>query len=75
LAIESDYTNSSINKQSLYAALGVSELWRIQKNAIAVYVLQNDKYILSETSLIFLLFPIAQFPFFAGILIRVLIAL
>ncbi len=28
LAIESDYTNSSINKLALYAALGVPELWR-----------------------------------------------
>ncbi len=63
LAIESDYTNSSINKLSLYAALGVSELWRIQKNAIVVYILQNGKYALSETSFIFPLFPIAKFAF------------
>ena len=61
LAIESDYTNSSINKLSLYEALGVSELWRIQNNAIAVYVLQNGKYDRSETSFIFPLFPIAEF--------------
>ena len=31
LAIESDYTNSSINKQALYSALGVPELWRYTK--------------------------------------------
>jgi Uma2 family endonuclease len=62
LAIESDYTNSSINKLSLYAALGVPELWRIQNNAIAVYVLQNGEYDRGATSLIFPLFPIAEFP-------------
>jgi Uma2 family endonuclease len=62
LAIESDYTNSSINKLGLYAALGVPELWRIQDKAIAVYVLQNDKYERRETSLIFPMFPIAEFP-------------
>jgi len=28
LAIEPDYTNSSVNKDSIYAALGVPELWR-----------------------------------------------
>lgn len=28
LVIESDYTNSLVNQQSIYAALGVSELWR-----------------------------------------------
>jgi len=62
LAIESDYTNSSINKLGLYAALGVPELWRIQDKTIAVYVLQNDKYERCENSLIFPLFPIAEFP-------------
>ncbi len=61
LAIESDYTNSSINKLALYAALGVPELWRIQNNAIAVYVLQNGKFSRSDTSFIFPLFPIAEF--------------
>ncbi|MEI6328667.1 MAG: Uma2 family endonuclease [Pseudanabaena sp. ELA645] len=62
LAIESDYTNSSINKLGLYAALGVPELWRIQNKAIAVYILENGKYERSATSLIFPLFPIAEFP-------------
>ncbi len=62
LAIESDYTNSSINKLGLYAALGVPELWRIQDRAIEVYILQNGKYERSETSLIFPMFPIAEFP-------------
>jgi Uma2 family endonuclease len=61
LAIESDYTNSSINKLGLYAALGVPELWRIQNKAIAVYILENGKYERSATSLIFPLFPIAEF--------------
>ena len=62
LAIESDYTNSSINKLGLYAALGVPELWRIQDKTISVYVLLNEKYERRETSLIFPMFPIAEFP-------------
>jgi Uma2 family endonuclease len=44
LAIKSDHTNSSIDKLSLYAILGVSELWRYQQNSLIVYCLKDGKY-------------------------------
>ncbi|NEQ68469.1 MAG: Uma2 family endonuclease [Symploca sp. SIO2D2] len=37
LVIELDYTSSSLNKQDLYSALGVPELWRYTKNTLLVY--------------------------------------
>ena len=44
LAIESDYTNSSVNKDSIYAALGVPELWRYRRESLQVYQLVEGKY-------------------------------
>jgi len=62
LAIESDYTNSSINKFGLYAALGVPELWGFQQGNLEIYVLRNGSYDRSEISPTFPMFPIAEFP-------------
>lgn len=51
LAIEVENTRSSLNKFSIYAALGVSELWRYLKERLTVYVLQEDgKYAASNFS-------------------------
>ena len=44
LAIESDYTNSSVNKDSIYAAIGVPELWRYRRESLQVYQLVEGKY-------------------------------
>jgi Uma2 family endonuclease len=54
LAIEIDITHSSINKLELYAALGVTELWRYNGQIIKFYHLQNQDYQESELSPIFL---------------------
>ncbi|WP_413163521.1 Uma2 family endonuclease [Capilliphycus salinus ALCB114379] len=53
LAIEIDITHSSINKLELYAALGVTELWRYNGQTIKFYHLQNPNYQESEFSLTF----------------------
>ncbi|MEG4914996.1 Uma2 family endonuclease [Microcoleus sp. B7-D4] len=64
LAIESDYTNSSVNKDSIYAALGVPELWRYRRESLQVYQLVEGKYEMCEISLAFPFLPVAEIPSF-----------
>lgn len=64
LAIESDYTSSSLNKFNIYASLGVPELWRYRKQTLQVYQLMEGNYELSETSLAFPFLPIVEIPGF-----------
>jgi Uma2 family endonuclease len=64
LAIESDHTNSSLNKHSIYAALGVPELWRYHQQRLQVYRLVAGQYELSDRSLAFPFLPIAEVPEF-----------
>jgi Uma2 family endonuclease len=60
LAVESDYTHSSMNKHDIYAALGVPELWRYHKQTLQVYLLIEEQYQLSDRSLAFPCLPIAE---------------
>ncbi len=60
LAIDSDYTSSSLNKFNIYASLGVPELWRYCKQTLQIYQLLNGNYELSERSLAFPFLPIAE---------------
>ncbi len=50
LAIESDYTNSSLNKfsiySSIYSSLGVGELWRYYQNQLQVYIRKGEGNVL-----------------------------
>ena len=64
LAIESDYTNSSVNKGSIYAALGVPELWRYRRESLQVYQLVEGKYEKCDRSLAFPFLPVAEIPGF-----------
>ena len=64
LAIESDYTNSSVNKDDLYAALGVPELWRYRRESLQVYQLVDGKYEKCEISLAFPFLLVAEIPGF-----------
>jgi Uma2 family endonuclease len=64
LVIESDYTNSSVNKDAIYAALGVPELWRYQRQSLQVYQLVEGKYEKCDRSLAFPLLPVAEIPGF-----------
>ena len=64
LAIESDYTSSSLNKFTIYGSLGIPELWRYTKQTLEVYHLVNGQYELSANSLAFPFLPIAELPEF-----------
>ncbi|MEG4810036.1 Uma2 family endonuclease [Microcoleus sp. F8-D3] len=64
LAIESDYTNSSVNKFTIYAAIGVPELWRYRRHSLQVYQLVDGKYEMCEISLAFPFLPVAEVPGF-----------
>jgi Uma2 family endonuclease len=44
LVIEIDITSSSINRLSLYAALGVPEVWRYDGRAMMIYQLEGERY-------------------------------
>ena len=60
LVIESDYTNSSLNKHSIYAALGVPEIWRYYRQQLEVYVLVGQNYVRAEKSVAFPFLPIDE---------------
>jgi Uma2 family endonuclease len=62
LVIESDHTHSSLNKHSIYAALGVPELWRYAKKTLQIYLLVDGQYQLSDKSLAFPFFPMDEVP-------------
>lgn len=64
LVVESDYTNSSLNKFTIYASLGVPELWRYTRQMLQVYQLREGDYQLSEQSLAFPFLPITEVPGF-----------
>jgi Uma2 family endonuclease len=60
LAVEIDITSSSIDKLSLYAALGTPELWRYDGRALRILTLQGGKYELSEQSKAFAWLPASR---------------
>lgn len=62
LAVESDYTSSSLNKFTIYASLGVPELWRYRNQTLQVYQLVEGNYQVAESSLAFPVLPIAEIP-------------
>ena len=50
VAIEVAIYHSSLSKFSIYAGLGVPEIWRYDKNRLTIHLLQDDHYIESPTS-------------------------
>lgn len=50
LALEIDITSSSLNRMTIYAALGIPELWRFDGTHLQIYVLQGENYVLSPAS-------------------------
>ena len=62
LVVESDYTSSSLNKFSIYASLGVPEIWRYRNQCLQVYQLVEGSYEPKENSLAFACLPIAEIP-------------
>jgi Uma2 family endonuclease len=51
LAVEIDITSSSLNRMSIYADLGVPEIWRFDGRALTIHLLGPDgKYPVAEIS-------------------------
>ena len=57
LVVEVDISHTDIDKNRLYAAMGVPELWRFDGQTLRIYQLKNDRYIEVETSPTF---PVVQ---------------
>jgi Uma2 family endonuclease len=53
LAIEVDVTSSSLDRMSIYAALGVPEVWRLSTGGIAFHILEAGTYQVRPSSLSF----------------------
>ncbi len=50
IAVEVDLHHESLSKFPIYAALGIPEVWRYDGEALIIYHLQNDQYIVAEAS-------------------------
>ena len=64
LAIEIDVTSSSLDCMSIYAALGVLEVWRFSTGTIAFHILQGRAYQIRSNSLSFPQLASADLPAF-----------
>jgi len=53
LVVEVDITHTDIDKNALYAAMGVPEFWRYDGQVLRIYLLQGGQYQEAETSLAF----------------------
>ncbi|CAN5178615.1 Uma2 family endonuclease [soil metagenome] len=51
LIIEINKTSSSITRMPIFAAFGVSEVWRFADNIVKFYILQEGVYLETKTSL------------------------
>ena len=66
LAIEVDITSSSLDRQGIYAALGVPEIWRFDGESLRVYQIQADgTYMQCESSPTFPFLPLEDVVRFA----------
>lgn len=50
LTIEIDIKHSSLNRMSIFAAIGISEVWRYDGENLFIYLLENGEYRISQTS-------------------------
>jgi Uma2 family endonuclease len=67
LAIEIDITSRSIEREPIYAAFGVPELWRFDGKKLAVLWLEDrSRYVPAESSRAFPFLPIDEFDHFLG---------
>ncbi len=62
LAVEVDVTSSSIDRMSIYAALGVPEVWRLSTGGIAFHTLDAGAYQVRSNSLSFPQLASADLP-------------
>ena len=64
LVLEIDYSSKSLNRQPIYARLGVPEIWRYENGTLQIYHLECGEYIESDISLAFPNFPVKEIPAF-----------
>lgn len=62
LALEIDVTSKSLNRFSIYARLGVPEIWCYDSGELKIYQLENEGYIEVETSLVFPTLRVQKLP-------------
>jgi Uma2 family endonuclease len=67
LAIEVDVTSSSLDRMSIYAALGVPEVWRLSTGSIAFHVLEGGAYQVRSNSVSFPQFASVDLPPFLAL--------
>jgi Uma2 family endonuclease len=51
--VEVDITHTDINKNELYAEMGIAEFWRYDGNVLTIYLLQEIQYVESDNSDLF----------------------
>jgi Uma2 family endonuclease len=51
IAVEIDVHHDSLSRFSIYAALGVPEIWRYDEHDLTIYWLQEDDYVTAPQSL------------------------
>ena len=66
LAVEIDITHREIDRESIYAALGVPEIWVFDGQRLSAMVLREGKYRASETSAAFPFLKVADLERFIG---------
>jgi len=57
LVLEIDITSKSLDRLTIYARLGVPEVWQVERNQLRIYQLVNGLYEETESSLAFPEFP------------------
>jgi Uma2 family endonuclease len=62
LALEIDITSKSLNRFSIYARLGVPELWCYDEGKLRIYLLENNQYQEVNKSLIFPMLKVQEIP-------------
>jgi len=62
LALEIDVTSKSLSRFSIYARLGVPEIWCYDSGELKIYQLQNEGYIEVETSSVFPTLRVQELP-------------
>lgn len=50
LTIEIDVKHSSLNRMSIFAAIGIPEVWRYDGENLTIYLLENEEYKESDVS-------------------------
>jgi Uma2 family endonuclease len=62
LALEIDVTSKSLSRFSIYARLGVPEIWCYDSGELKIHQLRNEGYIEVKTSNIFPTLPVQELP-------------